>query len=219
MNNQIIKHESTLGIHNIMEALKEMPLPDDYVGWNQVVLINIEDREGQRLCFEWIFNNDQWHVVEGQPQKPTLIIEESERDFIGRITGQYVDNPRFTMGSIKNSVKFVTFIGKVVGYLQSKFSNNVAEIKEVVAEIKEVEKSKVAKNFKSPWQSAYRILQWLVYAIFAIVAYKFGYEWISGEKNESWIPVSGIVLVSILMIKIVIEIVLYRRYHQTGSKK
>jgi hypothetical protein len=78
------------GIPRIMEALKDMPLPEQVRGWNQVISVEIKDRPGLR--YAWVIDGDRWHVTEGQTMRSTVRLVATEDGLMNRLaTGSGVE--------------------------------------------------------------------------------------------------------------------------------
>lgn len=142
----------TIDIHDIMEALKEMPLPEKIYGWNQIVLMVFKKKDGQKITYEWIFNNNLWKIVEGQPQQPTLICEDYEENFIQRILDKNysitagVMTPSGLSAAFRDTIKFGTlYNGFALSYLRNRFSNRFDEVNEARKAIEIKERERIAQ--------------------------------------------------------------------------
>jgi hypothetical protein len=73
-----------------MEALKDMPLPEQVRGWDQVISVEIKDRPDLR--YVWIIDGDRWHVTEGQTMRSTVRLLATEDGLMNRLaTGSGVE--------------------------------------------------------------------------------------------------------------------------------
>jgi hypothetical protein len=111
------------GIPRIMEALKDMPLPEQVRGWNQVISVEIKDRPDLR--YAWVIDGDRWHVTEGQTMRSTVRLVATEGGLMGRLaTGSGVEgySLEFPFGSssaLMGPLKFTHLMDGMAAYLRT----------------------------------------------------------------------------------------------------
>jgi hypothetical protein len=111
------------GIPRIMEALKNMPLPEKVRDWNQVISVEITDRPDLR--YAWIIDGDRWHVTTGQTMRPTIRLLAKEENLMNRLaTGSGVDgysleSPFGSSGGVMGPVKCLHLMDGIAAYLRA----------------------------------------------------------------------------------------------------
>jgi hypothetical protein len=111
------------GIPRVMEALKDMPLPEQVRGWNQVISVEIKDRP--ELRYGWVIDGDRWHVTEGQTMRSTVRLVATEDDLMSRLaTGSGVEGyslewPFGSSGTLMGPLKCSHLMDGMAKYLRA----------------------------------------------------------------------------------------------------
>ena len=119
------------GIPRIMEALKDMPLPEQVRGWNQVISVEIKDRP--ELRYAWVIDGDRWHVTEGQTMRSTVRLVATEDGLMSRLaTGSGVEGyslefPFGSSGTLTGPLKCLHLIDGMAGYLRASHQQALQE--------------------------------------------------------------------------------------------
>ena len=208
-------HESASGLHAVMEKIKSLPLPDEVKDWNRTLLIQIDGAE--RNSFEWIIKDGHWQIEEGQPHKPDLIVFGSEVELIKSFTSstgtfQMKRHGTATPWKLKDARMF----GKLRGAIIKHFNGDSPELLEAA---QKNEKKIKSQEYETTAQSVSRVSTWLFRSLVSLGAFLLITYWINDGLDETILIAVAIVVPAAIVIKIIIEAIRYRRYHNSDPEE
>jgi hypothetical protein len=128
MNDQI-RNDQQIGIREIMDLLKNMPLPSSHVQWNKVIAIQVTDQGN--LNYTWVLHEGNWDILEERTQKQDITLCGRESEFVHTFTEKLDTSvlPKPAL-NFKDAAKLGALIGKIQLHLRNLSPQLITEAKQ-----------------------------------------------------------------------------------------